>query len=402
MVVDKINGIKIQTLGDLRAHFKPQLCTPQSASTCKNKLWEIVTDRGVLLQVNFTEELIKTVAMAEEGEAFRLTPAVMANMHLVPGGTTTTTTPTPTTTIMNTTTTQAPAAAVEVGYEWVGLKGKTAIQSTTAHQGDSLFSADLGVDGNADDQLTGQSCTKTEWSHDPWWEVSLGDVVNISTVRLINRGDCCQGRLNGLAVYVDGENCARDVTVDPTDSVIEVPCHKEGEKVKVTLPGRSKSLSICEFMIKEKKLALPGQLDKLGLDNPESSLAGTSGTSWRYNKTDDTVQMKKSDLQNVYKELEGVADALGLSSISKVNITKDMKASLTKLEGALGLSLTRHSRAAKPSKSASLIEEDEVELEHGKVAKTLRSKTVTAARGALEIASDGRTHFGQRQTMRRN
>ena len=45
-------------------------------------------------------------------------------------------------------------------------------------------------------------CTHTRTSTNPWWKVDLEQVLPVSEVFILNRGDCCGGRLNGAAIRV--------------------------------------------------------------------------------------------------------------------------------------------------------------------------------------------------------
>lgn len=45
-------------------------------------------------------------------------------------------------------------------------------------------------------------CTHTRASTKPWWKVDLEQVVPVSEVFILNRGDCCGERLNGAEIRV--------------------------------------------------------------------------------------------------------------------------------------------------------------------------------------------------------
>ena len=50
----------------------------------------------------------------------------------------------------------------------------------------------MAVDGNTNTNFAGESCTATaEDDEAPWWRVDLGAVYNITSVNIVNRGDCC-------------------------------------------------------------------------------------------------------------------------------------------------------------------------------------------------------------------
>ena len=45
-------------------------------------------------------------------------------------------------------------------------------------------------------------CTHARASTKPWWKVDLEQVVPVSEVFILNRGDCCGERLNGAEIRV--------------------------------------------------------------------------------------------------------------------------------------------------------------------------------------------------------
>ena len=64
---------------------------------------------------------------------------------------------------------------------------KSASQSSIGWNGQ----ASRGVDGNANTQWGGASCTHTNVQQGAWWEVDLGEDSSLEKVLLTNRADCC-------------------------------------------------------------------------------------------------------------------------------------------------------------------------------------------------------------------
>ena len=77
-------------------------------------------------------------------------------------------------------------------------EGGTASQSSTCCSG----AAALAIDGNTDGDYSQGSVTATQSTSQPWWQVDLGSVTDIGSIRLWNRVDCCQGRLSDFHVFV--------------------------------------------------------------------------------------------------------------------------------------------------------------------------------------------------------
>ncbi|MGB1127438.1 MAG: glycosyl hydrolase family 95 catalytic domain-containing protein, partial [Opitutales bacterium] len=89
-------------------------------------------------------------------------------------------------------------AEVEVFSEGknIALKQKTSA-SSAAYGG----VPERAVDGNTDGNFANGSVTCTqEPSANPWWEVDLGRTVEVETIKLFNRSDCCGDRLNGFTI----------------------------------------------------------------------------------------------------------------------------------------------------------------------------------------------------------
>jgi len=43
----------------------------------------------------------------------------------------------------------------------------------------------------------------------PWWKADFGVTVTVTKVQILNRGDCCGGRLKGAKVLVGTELCGK-------------------------------------------------------------------------------------------------------------------------------------------------------------------------------------------------
>lgn len=48
-----------------------------------------------------------------------------------------------------------------------------------------------GVDGNANPQWGGATCTHTQSQAQAWWSVDLGKSSTITKIEVVNRVDCC-------------------------------------------------------------------------------------------------------------------------------------------------------------------------------------------------------------------
>ena len=77
--------------------------------------------------------------------------------------------------------------------------GKSTVQSSTQQNGTS----DRAVDGNTDGSpWSGQSVAISNWSNQPWWQVDLGSSIDLKTINIWNRTDCCGESLKEFYVLV--------------------------------------------------------------------------------------------------------------------------------------------------------------------------------------------------------
>ncbi|XP_035685327.1 uncharacterized protein LOC118421930 [Branchiostoma floridae] len=79
--------------------------------------------------------------------------------------------------------------------------GKPTQQSSTSHDSSNA------VDGNRGGNLLNDGCTHTlnPGTADPWWYVDLQSSRAISHVTIVNRADCCQGRINPFRLHVSSD-----------------------------------------------------------------------------------------------------------------------------------------------------------------------------------------------------
>ena len=101
------------------------------------------------------------------------------------------------------------------------------------------------VDGEINQQYSGNSCTHTTNSGHPWWKLTLATPKQIGKVEVWNRADCCSSRLNGVQVKVDSQLCG---TLDASTGMQTVHCNKRGSVMEIKMP-RSDYLSLCEVKV---------------------------------------------------------------------------------------------------------------------------------------------------------
>ena len=79
---------------------------------------------------------------------------------------------------------------------------KNTIQSSTYSDSFATGASSKAVDGNSNTNFNDGSCAHTLDEKQPWWRVDLGNVELVNEIYVVNRGDCCQNRLNPFEIRV--------------------------------------------------------------------------------------------------------------------------------------------------------------------------------------------------------
>ena len=118
----------------------------------------------------------------------------------------------------------------------IARKGK-ATQSATAYNGP----AEKAIDGNKSPVYGdgGQTHTPNN-STDPWWELDLGQDVDIEQIDIYNRGETFTDRLDGFSLILknsDGKEVFRRDKVRAPDSAVSFAINKKGKIRYLTVKG---------------------------------------------------------------------------------------------------------------------------------------------------------------------
>ncbi|KAL0964921.1 hypothetical protein UPYG_G00274480 [Umbra pygmaea] len=84
----------------------------------------------------------------------------------------------------------------------LALRGRATQSSLVQNPWAAFGDAQNAIDGNRNANYDLGSCTATDWQADPWWRVDLLDVYTVTTINIINRGDCCPERINGAEIRI--------------------------------------------------------------------------------------------------------------------------------------------------------------------------------------------------------
>ena len=187
-----------------------------------------------------------------------------------------------------------PPPAPPPGLRNVAL-GATASQSST--QGPA--GPGLAVDGDRNGALAVASLARTNSETNPWWQTDLGRVIDLHSVRLWNRTDCCADRLSELHVFVSQNSPAgrsygdlladngvwRTYVAGPVGTSLTLPVGAKGRYVRVQLAGSGElALGEVEILALPVQPAIPdlGALRNLALGRqPSQSSEAQGGASGR-------------------------------------------------------------------------------------------------------------------------
>jgi hypothetical protein len=125
-------------------------------------------------------------------------------------------------------------------------------------------SSERAVDGNTAGTWKDESCTMTKESENPWWEVDLGRVYDITGINVWNRAEeSAKSRLNNFYImasedpitanstnqnlYVEGPQLPGD------EDYIAFYKQTRARYIRIFIPGRDKRLSLAEVQVMSDK-----------------------------------------------------------------------------------------------------------------------------------------------------
>jgi cullin-associated NEDD8-dissociated protein 1 len=89
------------------------------------------------------------------------------------------------------------------------------------------------------------ACFETSWQDDPWWQLDLGAVEQVTSVIVQNPRRNWAG---GFNIEIDGTVCASAVITE-LDSTTRIPCEGTGRVVRIVLPGNNVQFGFCEVVV---------------------------------------------------------------------------------------------------------------------------------------------------------
>ncbi|KAM8930741.1 uncharacterized protein RCH25_006706 [Pelodytes ibericus] len=122
---------------------------------------------------------------------------------------------------------------------------------------DKFGAAENAIDGSTNTRYMSGHCSHTDLDIEPWWRVDLTQTYNVTRVKITNRGDCCNERIDGAEIRI-GSSPEKGGTKNPRCAKIEslglakeeeYVCGMVGQYVTVTIPNTAAYLTICELKV---------------------------------------------------------------------------------------------------------------------------------------------------------
>uniref|UniRef100_A0A8C5QRS9 Pentraxin (PTX) domain-containing protein n=1 Tax=Leptobrachium leishanense TaxID=445787 RepID=A0A8C5QRS9_9ANUR len=135
--------------------------------------------------------------------------------------------------------------------------------SSQSSKYDRLGAAENAIDGSSSTNYLSGHCSHTDLDIEPWWRLDLTNVYNVTKVKLTNRGDCCNDRINGAEIRI-GLSPEHGGTKNPKCAKIssmglgkeeEYICGMVGRYVTVTIPDKAAYLTVCELKVHGKEVS---------------------------------------------------------------------------------------------------------------------------------------------------
>ena len=136
----------------------------------------------------------------------------------------------------------------------------TATQSSTAFSG----APERAIDGNTSGVYSDGSVTHTSQESKPYWDLDLGSIVNIDTIKIYNRTDgCCSHRLKNFYVFVsdvpfvdtnhdhvrDQSGVQSTLYSGTAPAQLDFPINRTGRYVRIHHKGSNNFLSLAEVQV---------------------------------------------------------------------------------------------------------------------------------------------------------
>ncbi|MEM7258054.1 MAG: discoidin domain-containing protein, partial [Pseudomonadota bacterium] len=190
--------------------------------------------------------------------------------------------------------------------------GGTAAQSSLY---DARFPASVANDGNLD------NITHTRADRQSWWELDIGRVVDIDSVIVWNRTDCCSARLSDFYVFTsEVPFTSKDLNTTRSQSGVvskfhsgaagvseELPVGARGRYVRVQLASDNQFLSLKEVQVMAVELPVPLEVQPVsatpvvtgGTLSLAADATGSGSLQYKWNFGDGTPETAFSTNANI-------------------------------------------------------------------------------------------------------
>jgi hypothetical protein len=153
---------------------------------------------------------------------------------------------------------------IDVGFHYVALT----TSNVARHKAVTQSSTDAGavpgraIDGNVSGNFAAGSVSKTLSQNQPWWQIDLGYLESLESVKIWNRTDCCGSALADFYVLVSDDPFeSTDLTTTlnqpgvssyfhagPAGQITSIPINRSGQYLRIQLSGQN-TLALAEVEV---------------------------------------------------------------------------------------------------------------------------------------------------------
>jgi len=160
--------------------------------------------------------------------------------------------------------------AANFATNWARACGPNRNGACAATQSTNRYGAvpERGVDGIVSNIFGVGGCTHTNNGNTQWWSVDLGRILEITSLRIVGRGDCCETRTSGYSIHIGNDNsvngrftlnsvCVSNQPNLPRYSALSVICNQpiSGRYVFFVITS-GQVLTLCEVEVWSSACAL--------------------------------------------------------------------------------------------------------------------------------------------------
>jgi hypothetical protein len=127
---------------------------------------------------------------------------------------------------------------------------------------DTFGLARTAIDGNRSGNYSTGSVSHTKEENQPFWQIDLGDIQDIREIRIYNRTDCCQERLDNFRIIVSEKEIRRN-----TDGILYAQGGYNYEKINPFVFKKSVRAQFVRIYLVGRGYLSLAEVEIMGIDN---------------------------------------------------------------------------------------------------------------------------------------